>query len=294
LTTNGPISISFEDPEFELDITHRSRSPTYDEEPEKPLRFIEPRPVYQPASSFDEDSALPSLLAKLQHTKYKRLLKEEVRLSPATLSIMTEAHKVLSEETYRLGMAAAELFRRCDRLQIELRSQINKANEVAKRIESQTGEDFDDGPSESSNEIMERRIQVARENQKAITARFENMRKRITKNTNRELSDKERAWADEIVSLENKVLGAADVHAASSNKKNLEPWQRYEEVKHLKAELLEQIQMMAQDDEGKVEKGIKVPSEIRKAKVAQIMGLLERETALVEGAKLRLEKLNLG
>ena len=38
---------------------------------------------------------------------------------------------------------------------------------------------------------------------------------------------------------------------------------------------------------------VKVPSEVRKAKIAQVKALLDRETALVEGAKSRLEKLTL-
>ena len=198
-TSNGPASVSFEAPEFDFNLVQRSRSPSYDYEPEqKPLILCEPRPVYQPPPIFDQPSALPSLLDKLRHSKDQRLLKQEVRLSPATLTVMADAHKVLSEETHRLGTAAAELFRRCERLQIELRSQIKKANDVAKRVEAVTGDDFDDGPIEGTNIMVEHRLQAAQAKQKDIIERMDKMRKKVSKITSKELSDKERAWVDEI------------------------------------------------------------------------------------------------
>lgn len=289
-TPYGPVAVTFEAPEFEFDLVRRSRSPTYDSEPDKPLILCEPRPVYQPAYALEEISALPSLLEKLQHSKYKRLLKEDIRLSPATLTIMTDAHKVLSEETHRIGTAAAELFRRCERLQIELRAQIQKANDVAARVEAVTGDDVDDGPAMGSNEIMEKRIQDARHRQMDIMARLEKLRRTVAKGTSRELSDKERAWMDEVTVLQGKVLGEGE---GASNRGTKEPWARYEEVKQLKEDLLEQVKDLAVEEESVAAPNVKVPSEIRKAKVAQIMTLLDRESALVEGAKSRLERLSL-
>jgi nucleoporin NUP82 len=47
------------------------------------------------------------------------------------------------------------------------------------------------------------------------------------------------------------------------------------------------------DEETVASPNIKVPSEIRKAKMNQIMNLLDRESALVEAAKSRLERLSL-
>lgn len=290
-SSNGPVSITFEPPEVELDLASRSRSPTYDSEPEKPILRIEPRPVYEPATTFDELSALPSLLEKLKHSKYKLLLKEEVRLSPATLTIMTDVHKVLSEETYRIGTAAAELFRRCTQLQIDLQNQIGQAKDVSRRIEDVAGDDLDEGPVEGSNEMLERRLQAAQDKQKQITARLDDMRKRLTKGASKALSEKERQWADEITTLESKILGSQGEISLAGKVK--EPWQRYEELERLKDELSEQTKKVAVVESLDASSSVKVPSEIRKAKVAQIMTLLDRETALVEGAKSRLEKLSL-
>lgn len=290
-TPHGPISVSFEAPDFEYDLIRRSRSPTYDSEPDKPLTLYEPRPVYQPAHSFEESSALPSLLEKLRHSKYKRLLKEEVRLSPATLTIMTDAHKVLSEETHRIGTAAAELFRRCERLQIELRNQIQKANDVANRVEAITGTDFDDEePAMTNNEVLEQRIQAAKDNQKKITERIERLKKLQSKGTNRELSDKEKAWIDEVALVESKITDKGE-DAPEGNGK--EPWSRYAEVMSLKEDLLEQAKELAVAEEPVASPNLKIPSEIRKAKIAQVMSLLDRETALVEGARSRLERLSM-
>jgi nucleoporin NUP82 len=288
-TPYAPIAVSFELPEFEDDLVRRSRSPTYDLEPDKPLVLVEPRPVYQPAHILEEESGLPQFLERLRHSKYKRLLQEDVRLSPATLTIMTEIHQELSEETHRLGTAAAELFRKCDQLQIELRNQISKANDVAARVEQITGDDLTDGPALSSGQIIEERIRAVNNKQQEITARLEKIRKQATKGTRRELSDKEKLWIEEVNEMERKLIGSNNGENSQGRAK--EVWTRYEQAQHLKDDLLEQIKGLSIEDEPLNSPNVKVPSEIRRAKLAQVMSLLDRETALVEGAKSRLERL---
>jgi nucleoporin NUP82 len=294
LTTasHGPIALTFEAPDLHFELDRRSRSPTYDPEPDKPLIYFEPRPVYEPAHTLDDNSVMPTFLERQRHGKYKRLLQEPVRLSPATLTIMTDAHKVISEETHRIGTAAAELFRRCEKLQSDLKNHIHKAHEVAARVSAITGDDSEEGPVIVTNENVEQRIQVAQKKQKELIDRIEKIRRKATKGSNRELSDKEKAWVDEVRILENKVLGQGAVNnGAGRNTK--EPWGRYEEVKKLKEELVKQVEDKSVDDEVVTPQNVKVPSEIRKAKMAQIMGLLDRESALVEAAKNRLERLSL-
>ncbi|TGO33310.1 hypothetical protein BHYA_0253g00070 [Botrytis hyacinthi] len=309
---HGPLSINFESPEFQLDFNRsRGRSESYDSETDndKPLVLFEARPVYQPSYALEQPSELPSLHEKIKHSKYKRLLKEEIRLSPATLTVMTDAHKVLSEETHRIGTAAAELFRKCIKLQIELSKHIKQANEIATRVESVIGEDVDeddDKPRVPPNENMEQRIKEAKDKQKILNERIENIRKKIPKNTQRELSDKEKAWIEEVRSLGGKVLGEdMDGSTESMVKVSKDPWQRYEEVKELKDEVLSQANELAKDAEkerdeelqeerdGDSARDVQVPSELRRKKVGQIMKLLDRETALVEATKGRLERLSL-
>jgi nucleoporin NUP82 len=226
----------------------------------------------------------------MQQSKFKRIMKEEVRLSPATLTIMTEAHKVLSEETHGLAIAAAELFRRCEQLQFDLKDQIKKANDVALRVEAITGTDSDDGPVYTNNERVEKRIEKVQSKQKEITDRINAMKKKVARGTSQELSDKEKAWAEEVKILESKILpGGAD----QTEKKVKAPWARYEQAERLRDELLEQVKDISVDEETVTSPNIKVPSDIRKAKMNQIMNLLDRESALVEAAKSRLERLSL-
>lgn len=289
-----PIALTFESSyEAAIEIRRsRSRSPTYDSEPDRPLILCEPRPVYEPSHILDENSELPAFIERLGQSKYKRLLREEVRLSPATLQIMAEAHKVLSEETHRIGTAAAELFRRCERLQLELKSQIKKANDVAARVEAVTGDDVDEGPVIAVNESIEARINAARDRQQELTDRIEIVRRKATKGTSRELSDKEKAWIGEVQLLESKIFGGGESKEFGGRKAK-EPWARYEEVQQVKEDLLGQIEDMTTEEDTPSAPTLKVPSEIRKAKMSHIMELLDRESALVEAAKNRLERLSL-
>ncbi|PVH82435.1 hypothetical protein DL98DRAFT_547896 [Cadophora sp. DSE1049] len=292
-TPHGPLALTFETAkDAVVDFRRsRSRSPTYDSEPDRPLILCEPRPVYEPSHTLDESSVLPAFIEKLGHSKYKRLLKEEVRLSPATLQIMAEAHKVLSEETHRIGTAAAELFRRCQRLQAELKSQIKKANDVASRVDAITGNDAEDGPTVSVDESITKRIEAAESRQKELTDRIERLRRKATKGTTRELSDKEKAWFGEVKMVESKIIGGGETDDFG-RRKTKEPWARYEEIKQLHKDLLDQIESKMSDDIPSTP-NIKVSSDIRKGKMAEIMALLDRESALVEGAKNRLERLSL-
>jgi nucleoporin NUP82 len=231
---------------------------------------------------------MPAFIERQRHGKYKRLLQEEVRLSPATLTIITEAHKVISEETHRVGTAAAELFRRCEKLQLDLKNHISKAREVAHRIKAITGDDAEEGPVVAANEKVEERIKAAKERQGELNKRIEEIRRKATKGTNRELSDKEKAWIDEVQTLKNKIIVQEGV------KDSKEPWARFAEVEKLKEKQLEDVRNLEVDGEGvATPQNLKVPSEIRKAKMVQIMGLLDRETALVEATKNRLERLSL-
>lgn len=292
-TSHGPIALTFEAPDIHFDLDRRSRSPTYDPEPDKPLIFFEPRPCYEPAHTLEESSAMPAFIERQRHGKYKRLLQEAVRLSPATLTIITEAHKVISEETHRVGTAAAELFRRCEKLQLDLKNQIHKARDVATRIKAITGDDVEDGQSViAANEKVEARIRAAQERQTELNKRIEEMRRRATRGSNRELSDKEKAWIDEVQILDSKTnVPKEDAMALAKNSK--EPWARFVEVQKLEKELLEQMNDISAEGEVATPQTVKVPSEIRKAKMAQVMGLLDRESALVEAAKNRLERLSL-
>jgi len=235
---------------------------------------------------------MPAFIERTRHGKYKRLLQEEVRLSPATLTIITEAHKVISEESHRVSTAAAELFRRCVKLQLDLTNHISKARDVANRIKAISGDDVEDGqPAITANDRVEARIKAASERQAELNARIDEVRRKATRGSNRELSDKEKAWIDEVDTLDHTTATAEE-----GNDEPLDPKghaARLTVVQKLERDLLEQVQELSNEKEVATPQKLKVPSDIRKAKMAQVMGLLERESALVEAAKSRLERLSL-
>jgi nucleoporin NUP82 len=300
-SSHGPIALTMATPEDDFNIQKLiSESPVKEEFEldNEPLLLCPPRPVYEPSPAFTTPLTLPGFHENLRHGKNKRLLYEPIRLSPVTLTIFADAHKVLSEETYRIGTAAAELFRRCEKLQIDLREQIAKANEVAHRVEQVIGEDYDvDESYIGGNQGIEERIEIAKERQLELVERFERIRKKASKGAGRELSDREKVWFEEVNALNSSISkeSRADGRLPRGAKK-MELWRRFEEVKDLKEDILQRVGELGEREERPAaETGAdsKIPSEVRKEKVAQVMHLIERETALVEGVKGRLERLNL-
>ncbi|KAI0180384.1 hypothetical protein GGR52DRAFT_241624 [Hypoxylon sp. FL1284] len=297
-TPFDPIAVIFDTPDDELALIQPA-SPTYEKDAEvKPMAFYEPRPVYQPPRTFDENSSLPLLLERLRTGRQKTVTNQEVRLSPLTLTLFTEAHKLLSVETLRLGTAASEIFRRCIQLQVELKQQINKANEVKTRVEAITGEDQDEsGEPESCNAFIERRLQNARDRGEALSKRMEKMRKTVSKATSRELSDKERAWVNEVNVIDASMFGPTVPTDGPTKLKQTR--KRYEDIMRLREELVEEAEKLGAtgSEEGGENMGasttdLRIPSELRKAKISQVKGLIERETALVDAVRARLERLS--
>lgn len=293
-TAYDPIAITFESPEADI-VPIRVESPVPKREVSMaPLDFYEPRPVYRPAHAFDEGSALPALLERLKTSRHKTVVNQEIKLSPLTLQIFTDAHKVLSEETYRMGVAAAELFRRCELLQSELRQQVQKANEVRGKIETINGADRD---GESDNAAYERRIVEARERQARIVKRVEDLRKIVGKATTRDLSSKEKAFVEEVRALDASVTRpeeSAPPSKAIAPKQEL--WKRLEEVSRLQVELTGEVDALKKGGEldappTPTASDLRIPQDVRRSKLQQVQGLLSRETALVEAVTARLEKL---
>lgn len=299
----GPIALTLEAPEIEIDPRRsRSRSPIYDSEPEpQPLILCAPRPVYEPANELSKSSKLPAFLDEIRHSRNRRIMNEPVRLSEASLMIFRDAHMILADETHNLSTAVAELFRRCQQLQSELREQIERANEVASRVEAVVGDDDESVNDEfitmNGNEAVERRIKNAQARQKDLMERMEAARRRAGRSAGgMNLSDKERLWVEEVKTLSDAIL-PSDVEDPATNK----PYQRFHELQTLYDELLSQVKTLS--DAAMSESGagselgsaenVRVPSRIRKEKVKQVTELLERETALIEGARGRLEKLAL-
>jgi nucleoporin NUP82 len=191
-----------------------------------------------------------------------------------------------------------------------LRDQIARVRDLANRIDEVIGRNSNiDDDSIREKVSIERRIHDAQKRQENIAKRYEKVRKALTKvGPLRELSDKEKAWIDEVSALSNTLLpspaSSVDSDSPSSpSAEGPELWKRYNKVKSLKKELVRQADEVTQpEDDTQTERGdsasgtvpsVRVPSEVRSQKIKQVMGMLERESALVEGAKARLERLTL-
>ncbi|GAB7341665.1 hypothetical protein MBLNU457_g0013t1 [Dothideomycetes sp. NU457] len=250
----------------------------------------ETRDPYQPSQAFYAASSLPSLLDSLTQSGTTRLrredMKSQVRLSPATLQLLTEAHRVISDETNRLDLAAADLFRRCQRMRSELHEQIRKVREINARVTTVTGKD-DISSDLSTNDKIARRMKSARDKNNDLAHRVDRLRRRMTSVSGKELSQREENWAAEVGALDDSIN--AD--------KGLES--RFGAVQKMTKEFVGLAKGVAGDiGEGDGERyGVEkkdapsVPNDFRKQKIGQVMGLLERETALVEAVMARLARL---
>ena len=294
-----------------------------------------PRKTYQPAKVFFDDSSLPTFINKHVPARHHRMFNQEIRLSSATLDLMTQAHRVLSHETNQLGLAAADLFRRCERLQDELRDQINRANEVAQRTDQVTGKDLGhylDSVKRKGRPSVEERFKKVRSRHQDLTTRYEALRKKFSKHGGNELSEKEKQWIAEVEKTKEFIKSPAAED--DENEAAAEAWRRFREAscyflsvqcldrrliraqaQELAEDLIARAKESSQDAEPTNDEDTHViPPDLRKAKTAQVMKLLEREyvnllvfcsshvrivllmglrSALVEAAQARLERLNI-
>lgn len=306
-TLTDPIALLFDTPEDELIPFKPSSSPTPFLEPtpdqKVALEMYTPRPAFQPSPVFDQPSELPKLRQMLLTSRHVALMGQQVRLSPATLKVFSSAHQILSMETGRLNEAVSELFRRCDSLRSELKEQIVKANELKGRIERISG---NDGESPSDEARLTQALAQRRQKQEELMQRLDNLKRKAHQTAPRELSDKERAWVEEVKRYQSS-LGDTNEEASDTRAGVSKPHQlvnRFEKIKELKEELVGQVAESQGD--GKSTNSVsetslsssvtslKIPSEIRKAKVSQVMSLLERESALVEALQGRVERLSVG
>ncbi|KAH0283727.1 hypothetical protein M436DRAFT_77194 [Aureobasidium namibiae CBS 147.97] len=294
---------------------------------EAPLALPAPdlRQPYQPSEAFSASSALPSFLdnAVQRNTQLRKAdLKTQVRFSPATLDLLTDAHRLLSTETSRLGAAAADLFRRCERMRAELSEQIRQVDEISKRAEAVTGDD-DDGAGDAEQprlvgkDKIEERMNNARTKSKELAKRVEAMRRRMAKELGgKELSIKEEAWAVEVSALSSSLGETAtpssnDSDASTASLVTDDLTSRLSAINTLQRTLIaraneatEQQKALqpstptrpdnTEDQESSQDLSAsinRVPADFRKQKIAQVMQLLQRESALVDAVQERLRKL---
>lgn len=161
------------------------------------------RPPYQAPSVFYSDNPLDAFVDKHVPHRHRNTLKEQVRLSPATLDLVTAAHRMLSAHTNALERAASDLFRRCERLQGEMRDQLKQMSDVSERIKDVSNEVGDDGQRKegSRGKALDKRLNDARDRQDKLVQRYESVRNKLMKSGGRPLSEKEKSWVSEVQTL---------------------------------------------------------------------------------------------
>ncbi len=268
------------------------------------------RSAYEPPSTFWNQSSLLQLTSASLPPHRRRTLKDEIRLSTATLELMTSAHRLMSNETHAIKTAAADLFNRCERMMEELRTQIQRVREVNGRVEQLVlggGDEHNSEGERSASERLGSRAQKCLERQEKLTDRMEKLRRRAVKFEGRAVGEKEREWTKEMASLEQVIcrhdedddeddfMSDAKGHGRGENGNSPQPFYlRYEGLRDIGTELLERAKHVKEEEGGKTranEDGYGISNDIRKRKVQQVMALLEREEALVEGVMMRLERL---
>lgn len=268
------------------------------------LAIGEPRQSYQPPPALWAESGLPAFIDEHVHGRNRRSFREDVRLSPATLKVLMDAHRILSHETYQLGLAAADLFRRCERLQNEFKEQLRRANDAATKIESvleDDSNDFDEGDDNvgmSSN--IERRVTRACKRRDGLSERYMEIRRKVGRLDGRSLSKREQAWVDEVRGMEASIGVAQDPPPGmnSEDKGGLQATvrQRLQEVQILNAQLLGRVEGFTDtetgDETGSAESASASASPgYRQSSMVQITAMLDRQSALVDATRHKMERL---
>jgi nucleoporin NUP82 len=266
-----------------------SASPSRENSPPKPLLLTNSREPYRVDPAFKRRSEIPNFLNSMpQH--FARGLKGQVRLSEENLKLLThDIHPLIASETRELNKAAAELFRQCERLQEDLREQLERVREIKEKVDTLTGQYDDDAEMDAYEntcgaERLQLRTDTAISRQKKIVERCEALKKKLAKAAARELSDKEKQWIAEVHNLDHKL----------DEEEETPLLKRLSQVKTLTSELKEQAQEVksaAPKSNGLGRSTVKVPEGFRKQRVNGVMELLERESALVEAAREKLVRL---
>jgi len=288
----------------------------------------EPREPYQAPNVFYEAPHFQSWYEDRFPPRQRRGLGAdggEIKLSPLTLDALTQAHKVLSDETRRLQSAASDLFLRCERMQEEFREQIRRADDLAGKVDAVVGDDDeedaeDEGQGEDgqagAKSRLRRRLLAAQSRQDELNRRHADLRAKLARMGGKGMSDGEKAFADEVARFQRSILGPEDggeeVDDSEKPAHELEQGyagrqvERLEEVKRLRKELVARGREVAAGmggevagasagEDGEIEGDgvVKVPRGFRRRRIEEVFDALEREEALVKATGERLERLNL-
>ncbi|KIW93299.1 uncharacterized protein Z519_05904 [Cladophialophora bantiana CBS 173.52] len=214
--------------------------------PVSPIETVPVREPYCPPKIFYFNQHIPidSMRQRLPPYLKKAISDRPMRLSPAMLEIMTFTHRTISVQSAQLENAAAELFRRCERLRIELAGQVKQMTELAQQLQRLTATTEEDENGNVKEKMTpETRISEARERQSKLTARYEALRRKVGRvgSANRELGSKELAWMHEIEILGKNVgIVSKEDGEQEGSERGTTLDKRFETVKQLTSSLVKE------------------------------------------------------
>ncbi|PGH08945.1 hypothetical protein GX51_01002 [Blastomyces parvus] len=283
-----PLSLTSELASFEADVTHQ------------PSLIAPRRSAYQPPSAFYSLPPLASFIEDVVPHGHRHTLKEPVRLSPSTLDLITSAHRILSAHTSSLERAASDLFRRCERLQGEMQDQLSQLAEIAERINNISdgiGQDSEETRNGTEERPLNSRIAAAESRQKQLVERYNNIRNKMAKAGGRPMSEKEKGWVSEVDRL-SVFLG--ETEEGKKAEKSGELARRMQTAQSLAKSLLAEVsQISGETTTSNVTSTPgtpsshqpKIPQRLQRAKIADAMQMVERESAVIDAITSRLERL---
>ncbi|KAF1957863.1 hypothetical protein CC80DRAFT_491207, partial [Byssothecium circinans] len=235
-------------------------------------------------------------------SRQKSSLNDEIRLSPANLALLMNAHRVLAAHTEKLQHAVSDLFNRCQRLQDEYRDQIWRTAQLAPKIDAATGDDenTDSIAHLSSNGQIESRLEKAKARQEELNARYQALRRKAAGINTTEISEKEAAFTSELQTMESSIDRTSQYLTDDVDGSEVPAWQRLEKVKEMKAELVEEVEKEAltngngdQEREKVLRARMNVPSHSRKLENEQVQLMLQHQADLLEATTDRLRNLGI-
>ncbi|KAK2743044.1 hypothetical protein FQN57_005000 [Myotisia sp. PD_48] len=276
-----PYAVLMDSPDFGDYSTSQDQTPYEPEPSDQSAVFPVPkRSAYQPPSVLYTPSPLASFLADNVPHGHKHTLKDPVRLSPSTLDTLTIAHRTLSVHTNALERAASDLFRRCERLQMEMRGQLYQLVEVGERIN-----DVSNGTvrgtvrraPQGREQALDSRMAAAESRQKELVNRYNDIRLKILKAGGRPISEKEKGWIREVDMVSQSVGG-------DEGKTKGEFTERLQTALDLSRRLLAEVKHTTDSSDEipstpdrRSSQHPRVPQRLQKAKIADAMNMVERE-----------------
>ena len=287
------------------------------------------RSAYVPPNAFYTNPRTPfqELRKRFNHRQTSLVSESPMRLSPAMLDIMTSTHRAVSRQSTELEAGAAELFRRCERLREELGDQVKQMSDLADKLQRLKYTEGDEDNHEP-RKTPEERLAMAQEKQETMSKRYEALRRKVAKvnSAKKELSAKEVSWISEINELNN-VVGEkpedseGNAPELGSRGSLLERYStvchfqsvgvlptNIDQAKNLSEHFVEEAKSAKKTEEktpslqrsdsnasrrsfmNSTDRPL-VSNRYQKERIAEVMGMVEREGAVIEAVQGRLERL---